>query len=268
MRNRASIALVLVSGAVLSGCFFRGKPTSETFSWKGPVKADGWLRLRNVSGDFEIRQGTGDSAEIQFVIERSNQFAPTAEVKVLAASDGVIACVLYGDNGTCSADEYKGGNTENYKSPSFMRGSTNVHGTVTLPRTVRLDASSTNGDIDVDAVLTAMQLTTVNGDIQVRGGTQTLNVTTTNGDVDLGLEAVGSGLTVETTNGDVKVELPATLNAALAMRTVNGDLSLGFPGNITTKTAKQIIATLGGGGSPINISTTNGSITLEQYGKH
>ncbi len=265
MRNRASIALVLACAAAFSGCR-RGKPTTETFSWKGPVKADGWLRLRNVSGDFDIKQGIGDSAEIQFVIERSNTFAPKAQVKVLQESDGVIACVLYGESSSCSAGEYKGGNTENYRWPSFMTGNTSVHGTVTLPRGVKLDAESTNGDINVSSVVSQMQITTVNGDIEVRGATQSVKINTTNGDIDLGMDAVGSGLTVETTNGSVSVELPPSLNAALKLRTTNGELDLGFAANITSKTARQIIATLGTGGSPIDISTTNGDVSLRQRG--
>ncbi len=266
MRNRTPAILSFALVAALTGCV-SGKPTTETFSWKGPVKADAWLRLRNVSGDFEIRQGTSDSAEIQFVIERSNSWAPTAEVKVLQESDGVIACVLYGEGTNCSAADYKGGNTEDYKRPSFLRGSTSVHGMVTVPRGVKLDAESVNGDINVASVASDMIIATTNGDIEVRGATQSVKVTTTNGDIDLGMDAVGSGLQVETTNGTVKVELPPTLNAVLNMRTTNGDLELGFPGNVTTKTAKQILATLGTGGSPIDITTTNGDVTLRQRGQ-
>jgi hypothetical protein len=265
MQNRASLAVIVACAAALSGCM-RGKPTSETFSWKGPVKSEGWLRLRNVSGDFVIKQGTSDSAEIQFVIERSNGFAPAAQVKVLQEADGVIACVLYGDNGTCSGGEYRGGNTENYTAPSFMRGSTSVHGTVIVPRGVKLDAESTNGDINVSSVASQLQITTVNGDIEVRGATQSVKINTTNGDIDLGMDAVGSGLSVETTNGSVNVELPPSLNAALKLSTTNGELDLGFAANVTSKTAKQIIATLGTGGSPIDITTTNGDVSLRQRG--
>lgn len=268
MHNRSPLALALSSVVLLSACV-HSKPSTETFSWKGPVKSEGWLRLRNVTGDFEITQGTGDSAEIQFVIERSNSYAPTARVKVLQEADGVIACVLYGDrdDNNCSADEYKSGNTSRYRSPSFMRGSTSVHGTVVLPRGVKLDAESTNGDISVESVLSQMQIATTNGDINVRGATQSVKITTTNGDIDLGVDALGSGLTIETTNGDVAVELPRSLNAALSMHTANGELDLGFPGNITSKTAKQILATLGSGGSPINITTTNGDIALRPRGQ-
>jgi Putative adhesin len=266
MQNRASVAFLFVSAAALSGCL-RGKPTTETFSWKGPVKSEGWLRLRNISGDFDIKQGPSDSAEIQFVIERSNGFAPSAQVKVLQEADGVIACVLYGDQNNCSSGDYRGGNSENYKAPSFMRGRTSVHGTVLVPRGVKLDAESTNGDISVSSVASLMQIMTVNGDIEVRGATQSVTINTTNGDIDLGMDAVGSGLTVQTTNGSVNVDLPASLNAALKLTTTNGALDLGLAANVTSKSARQIIATLGSGGSPIDITTTNGDVSLRQHGK-
>jgi Putative adhesin len=265
MRRHPLIVFSLASAACVAGCS-SGRPTTETFTWKGPVQADSWLRLRNVSGDFDIRQGTGDSAEIQLVIERSSSYAPPAQVKVLQTSDGIIACVLYGNDNTCSAAEYKGGNTWASGSLPFMKGNTSVKGTVVLPKGVKLDAESTNGDITVNAAGSDVMLTTVNGDIEVRGTRGAVKIHTTNGDIDVGLDAMGTGFSVETTNGDVKLELPTTLNAALTMRTVNGTLDIGMPANITTKTAKQIIATLGTSGSPMDISTTNGDITLRQRG--
>lgn len=265
MKSRAIILLSLLGLASLAGCN-QPKPTSESFNWKGPIAAGEWLRLRNVTGDFDIREGTGDSAEISLTIDRSSAYAPPATIKVLKASDGVLACVLYGDDNTCSATEYEGGNTSRRSFFSFMRGNTTVHGTIVLPRGVKLDATSTNGDITVAAVSADVILTTTNGDIEARGTRGSVNVTTTNGDIDLGIDAIGTGLGITTTNGDVKVELPTTLSAALTMSTTNGELDLGIPGNVTSKSAKQIIATLGAGGTPMAITTTNGDVTLRQRG--
>ncbi len=265
MRHRAHVILALSSATVLAACS-RPRPTTETFNWKGPVTADSWLRLRNVSGDFEIRQGTGDSAEIRLEIERSSSRAPSASVKVLQTPDGILACVLYGDDNTCSEKEYRGGNTTARSFLPFMRGRTSVAGTVVLPRGVRLDAESTNGDVTVAGIAADLIVSTVNGDIGVRGTRGEVKISTTNGDIDLGVEEFGKGLSIATTNGDVTVEVPTSLGAALNMRTTNGSLDLGLPGNITTKSARQIVATLGGGGSPIDIATTNGDITVRQRG--
>ncbi len=262
MRNRTSSAALLLCSALLAACS-HSKPSEETFIWKGPVKADSWMRLRNVSGDFEIGETTGDSAEIQLVIRRSSAYAPSARIKVLQTNDGILACALYGDDdNSCSTTDYKGGNTYKTGGLPFMRRSTTVTGTIRLPRGVKLDAQSTNGDINVTAIASEVIAQTTNGDIEVRGTRGAVNVTTTNGDIQLGPEAVGGRFSVGTTNGDVSIDLPASLNAAVNMRTTNGELDLRVPGNITTKTAKLIIASLGSGGSPIDIQTINGDVTL------
>lgn len=265
MRTQSSLILVLACAAAVSGCR-QERPSTETFNWKGPVTTGSWLRLRNVSGDFDIREGTGDSAEIRLVIERSSSYAPEASVKVLQTADGVLACVLYGDDNSCGATEYRGGNTTKSGFLPFMRGRTSVEGTILLPRGVKLDAESTNGDITVSSIAADLIVSTVNGDVEVRGTRGAVKLTTTNGDIALGVASLGSALGIETTNGDVTIDVPTTLNAALSMRTTNGELDLRLPGNVATKTAKQILATLGTGGSPIDITTTNGDITLRPSG--
>ncbi len=261
MRDRTLSAAILCCAALLTGCD-QARPSEETFVWKGPVKADSWMRLRNVSGDFEISETTGDSAEIQLVIERSSAYAPAGRIKVLQTQDGILACALYGEDNTCSATEYRGGNTNKSGFLPFMRGRTTITGTIRLPRGIKLDALSTNGDITVTAIASDVTAETTNGDIEITGTRGAVNVTTTNGDIELAPEAMGSRFSVGTTNGDISVDLPGTFNAAVNMRTTNGELDLRLPGNITTKTAKLIIATLGTGGSPIDIQTTNGDITL------
>ncbi len=264
MQNRSlAVVLSLACTAAFAGCD-TDKPTTETFTWKGPVSSDAWLRLRNVSGDFDVREGTGDSAEIQLVIERSSAYAPAAQVRVLQTADGILACVLYGKDNTCSATEYKGGNTWGKGTLPFMKGSTSVTGTVVLPKGIKLDAQSTNGDMTVNSVSADVMLSTVNGDIEVRGTRAGVKINTTNGDIELGVDAMGSGVSIETTNGDVRLELPNTLNAALTLRTVNGELDLAVPATITTKTSKQVVASIGASGAPIDITTTNGDITLRQ----
>jgi len=265
MRVRVSSFLAVACLASLAACDSR-KPSTETFVWKGPMNRDALLRLRNVNGDFDIRQGTSDSAEIRLEIERSSEYAPSVQIKVLQLADGVIACALYGSNNSCSADGYEGGNTQTSHLLRWFRGSSNVHGTVLVPRGVRLDAESTNGDITVAAIGADLKLRTVNGDIQARGARRAVQISTTNGDVDLGVDSLGSMVKVQTTNGGVTLELPAALNAALTMETVNGDLDLGFPATIVTKSRRSLIATLGSGGAPISLSTTNGDITLRQRG--
>jgi Putative adhesin len=262
-QNRTRAGLALCATLALTGCIV-GKPAKESFAWKGPVAPNSWLRLRNISGDFNVRQTDGDSAEIQLEIVRSNRFAPEVEVKVLKIGDDVVACVLYGRRGDCSATSYRGGGSDTYNKISFFNGSTSARGTILVPRGVHLDVESTNGDVNVASLSGDVSVTTVNGGIDVRGARRSVRLHTTNGDVQLGSDSLGGELQVETTNGDVVLELPLGLNAALTMHTVNGDLGLGMPVNVTTQTPKSIIAQLGSGGSSIKLQTTNGDISLKQ----
>ena len=264
MHIRASLPLALTCAILLSACQ-AGRPSTETFNWKGPLKADAWLRLRNTSGDFSVREGTGDSAQITLNIERSSGYAPTAQVKVLATSDGVLACVLFGDSNTCTEGEYKGGNPWTKHFLPFMRGETKVSGSIVLPKGVKLDVESVNGDVSVGAAARDLVIRTVNGDINVKESFGPLDLHTTNGDIDAGVREVSGKVQVATTNGDVSLSLPTTLNAALNMHTVNGELELGFTGNFTRNTKKSIVATLGLGGAPIDIETTNGDVSVTPF---
>jgi Putative adhesin len=258
MRCTPLLAIVLLAGCTLA------EPSTETFSWTGPVASETWMRLRNVNGDFDIREGTGDSAVVSMEIKRSSRFAPTVQIKVLQVADGILACVLYGNNNKCSADEYSGGNTYKKGLLPFLGGNANVTGTITLPRGVKLDAESTSGDITINGATNDIVVTTVNGDIEAHGVQRAASITTTNGDIDLKVDALGGKLNVTTTNGDVDLALPTALNAALAMHTTNGELRLGFPANVTQKSARLLVATFGSGGTPIDITTTNGDVSLSQ----
>jgi hypothetical protein len=265
MTRRRLILLPLACLSLLAGCI--ATPTTETFVWKGPVAKDGWLRFRNSNGDFTIREGTGDSAEISLEIARSNQFAPAAQARVIRESDGsIVACILYSNEGRCSAEDFKSGQSWQKGFLPFMNGNTEVTGTITLPRGVKLDAAGTNGGFEIADITADIVASTTNGDITVTGSRGTVQLSTTNGDLDIVAGTITGKLTASTTNGDVTLTAPETLNAALTMSTVNGDLDFGMSGTVQSQTKRQIIATLGTGGTPVSISTTNGDVTLQKAG--
>ena len=59
-RLRAGLVVcgVLLASGSMTGCV-NAKPSTESFAWKGPVTKGAWLRLRNVSGDFEVALDLG-----------------------------------------------------------------------------------------------------------------------------------------------------------------------------------------------------------------
>ena len=72
----------------------------------------------------------------------------------------------------------------------------------------------------------------------------------------------GTGLDVETRNGGVKLEIPEGYSAELETGTVNGRVSIDFPVTVQGQIGRQIRATLGAGGAPVRVRTTNGGVTV------
>jgi hypothetical protein len=142
---------------------------------------------------------------------------------------------------------------------------------VRVPGDGRVSLSTRNGGISIldfrgtarfDARNGGVSLANVNGDI--RGET-------VNGGINVDLAGDrwdGTGLDVETRNGGVRMSIPANYSAQLETETVNGGLRIDFPvtfrGNIPTGRTRRIATTLGSGGAPIRVATTNGGITIRE----
>jgi hypothetical protein len=74
----------------------------------------------------------------------------------------------------------------------------------------------------------------------------------------------GSGIDAETRNGPVTVAVPEGYSAALETGSINGRLTVGFPITVTLsgRWTDRLQATLGSGGPPVRVVTTNGPATL------
>jgi DUF4097 and DUF4098 domain-containing protein YvlB len=100
----------------------------------------------------------------------------------------------------------------------------------------------------------------VSGDIRGRA---------TNGGIKVELSGSrwqGAGMDVQTTNGGVRVSLPSDFSAELEARAVNGGISVDFPITVSglVNTRREIRATIGSGGPPIRVATTNGGVRISR----
>ena len=135
---------------------------------------------------------------------------------------------------------------------------------LTVPRTMNVDVTNTNGGIRVRDVSGNHDLDTTNGKIIVERCAGSLEASTTNGSIEAELTKVNRGqpLRFETTNGRIEVELPPDLALDVDADTTNGSIHTDLP--IATKRASRnsLRGTINGGGTSLRMRTTNGGIEI------
>jgi len=152
---------------------------------------------------------------------------------------------------------------------SGRRHSWGVSFVLSVPRRSDLKLDTYSGPIGVRDVTGRMTLTAYNGPVSLEGVGGDVRARTTNGPLDIDLTGdhwEGAGLDAETTNGPVNVAIPDGYSARLELGTVNGPFSVAFPLTITVqgRLGRRITTTLGAGGAPVRVVTTNGPVDIRR----
>ncbi|MGH7427850.1 MAG: DUF4097 family beta strand repeat-containing protein [Gemmatimonadales bacterium] len=232
------------------------------WTYATPLAAQRTLWLRNISGSISVEASDGHSVEIQ--ADRSFKHSPGDSVRILVTETkhGLTVCAVWpGKPAQCGPDG-------RYNTEGSMEGNdVAVMFVVRLPRGVKLDASTINGDIDVTGASAPVGAGTVNGSVTVEALLGPVRATTVNGDVRAMIRGfAGPGdVNLTTVNGDAFVELPATLDAVLDGHTVAGDIATDFPLTVTGKFASHALTgTLGKGGRKIRLQTVTGDVEVRK----
>lgn len=133
------------------------------------------------------------------------------------------------------------------------------------PRNMDLDVQSVNGPISVTGIAGRMTLHTENGPLEIIGAGGDIEGRTTNGPLSITLTGSrwkGRGLDAETSNGPVQLSIPDGYSAQLTTGTENGPMAGAFVGSGRGHGRRHVTMTLGSGGAPIRVVTTNGPIVV------
>ncbi len=130
-----------------------------------------------------------------------------------------------------------------------------------VPRTARLEVTTSSGDVDVEGVVGGAAVKTVSGDVSLRATAGTVATETTSGDV--GLDAHGTiALRLASVSGDLRV-LAGTLQRT-SVSTVSGDVSIdGRPdpaGDHAIQTTSGDVHLALAGGATISTRTVSGDV--------
>lgn len=140
---------------------------------------------------------------------------------------------------------------------------------VYVPRRTDLSISTENGPLSVHEVTGRMELSTQNGPLSLSGVAGDVHAHAQNGPLSVRLTGdrwEGTGLDAETQNGPAVLRIPDDYNAKLDFGTVNGPMNLEFPITVTIhgRITDRVSTTLGQGGPPVRVVTTNGPMSVRR----
>jgi DUF4097 and DUF4098 domain-containing protein YvlB len=138
---------------------------------------------------------------------------------------------------------------------------------INVPRKNDLDLTAHNGGISIAGVAGNLRFDTTNGGVKLTDLAGNVRGSTNNGGLTVALAGRGwdgDGIDVTTNNGGVTVSIPDGYNAQLEARTVNGGFRTDYPLTITGElnSRRGIATTLGSGGAPVRVRTTNGGVKI------
>jgi len=136
---------------------------------------------------------------------------------------------------------------------------------VRAPKSIVLDLSNTNGQIALTSVGSKVRARTTNGQVSGRGLTGGVEARTTNGGVNLDFASLGSApISMHTTNGGVTISLPKTAKADFSASWTNGSINVSndLGVEVAERSRRRFEGRLNGGGTPIELQTTNGGIRV------
>ncbi|WP_031498052.1 DUF4097 family beta strand repeat-containing protein [Bryobacter aggregatus] len=131
-------------------------------------------------------------------------------------------------------------------------------------------ARTSNGSVKVDGLQGAFEANTSNSSIVARiekmPAGRSVKADTSNGSVDLSLpDYKDQPVDASTSNSSITLRLPASAKADLRASTSNSSVSTDFEVLMSGSISKnRLEGRIGGGGTPIRLSTSNGSVRVQK----
>jgi hypothetical protein len=137
---------------------------------------------------------------------------------------------------------------------------------VRVPRTALIRLRTVNGDVGVSAVGGRLVASTTNGGVTGRELSGGVEARTINGRVTIDVGSLGTDpIDLRTVNGALQLTLPQSARANLSATCTNGaiDVSGVALELMGEQSRRRVRGRINGGGTPVELTTTNGSIRVE-----
>lgn len=235
------------------------------FSWRGTLAAGKTLEIRGVNGQIDAEPASGNSVEVTAVKrEHRRGDAEDVKIEVVESTEGVTICAVYPTSRRAREENHCGAGRDYHMNT--QDNDVEVHFTVKVPRGVRFEAGTVNGDIRATGLTADASLHTVNGGIDVTTS-GVVEAATVNGSIEarIGRADWTGRLEFNTVNGGITLTAPASLSTDVEASTVNGAVDSDFPITIQGRMERRRLrGTIGSGGRSLELRTVNGEIELRR----
>ena len=249
--------LLLPLGLLLAGCdlslgHLTARATDE-WSRSYPLEAGGEIRIVNTNGKIEIEGVDGSTVEVR--AERIARGATDAAARELLPRI-VIKEDIKPDRVSLETERMSG----------IMIGAAfEVRYHVRAPKSAVVNITNTNGQVALAALNGKVKAQTTNGGVNGRNLTGGVDARSTNGGVTIDMASIGpDSISLRTTNGGVTLTLPDGAKANLTASCTNGGINVSALDNleISEQSRRRLEGRLNGGGTAIEVRTTNGGIRV------
>ena len=255
--SRRFAVFVLPLAVALAGCDVSlgnlSARATEEWTHTYPLTAGGEIRIINTNGRIDIEGVDGTTLEVR--AERIARGATDSAAREL------LPRIVIKEN--VAPDRVS---LETERMNGIMIGAGfEVRYHVRAPKGAVVNATNTNGQVAVNAMSGKVLAHTTNGAVKGTNLTGGVNGETTNGSISIDMASVGSDrISLETTNGSVTLMLPEKARATVSATVTNGGINVGSLDNfeVTEKARRRLEGKLNGGGTEVELHTTNGSIRL------
>lgn len=253
-RFRAVLALpltVLLAGCDMSLGHLTGRAQDE-WTRTYPLSAGGEVRIGNTNGRIDVEGVDGATVEVR--AERIARAATDAGAQELLPRIAIKE-EIQPDRVSIETERMSG----------IMIGANfEVRYHVKAPKNAVVNVSNTNGLINLNGLGGKVHARTTNGGVRAKNLTGEVDARTTNGGVTVELAALGKEpITLRTTNGGVALYLPDDAKADLTATWTNGGISTSdLKLETIERSRRRLEAKMNGGGTPIELHTTNGGIRV------
>jgi hypothetical protein len=255
--SRRLAVFVLPLAITLAGCDVSlghlSARATEEWTHTYPLTAGGEIRIINTNGRIDIEGVDGTTLEVR--AERIAKGATDSAARELLPRI-VIREDIKPDRVTLETERMSG---------IMIGAGFEVRYHVRAPKNALVNVTNTNGQVVVGGIDGKVVAHTTNGGVKGTALTGGVDARSTNGGVSIEMASVGpERISLETTNGGVTLMLPENAKATVSASCTNGGISVGSLDNfeVSEKSRRHLEGRLNGGGTEIELQTTNGGIRL------